>query len=315
MTTSEAEMASRPMQLPKIGWDDTDTNDSGVGSSIENASCNDDVEQPYVSVNKSSSEEGTKQRAVSPRNTVEDLAPIPEDYSMHGGWPDYYSDLFCYPYGLDYDDHRRKGYRYRFCRRLCEDRRYRLLGLLLLIGIVTLYVITLRHQNKQTSVAMEAPLQKQEESERYEMAAMKWHQRSFGRDDGWDGTNYLSAMDFCLEKNANIPCPYEAYCPLGEGKMPLGGNKDEPEGSWAPFFQEGSINEWVSLSSDNSCEKYSTKHDGKPSWGLTGNDAEGFTRHVSCCLNVKGKAGSTSYNEDAPENIARPPLLEEDLAS
>jgi hypothetical protein len=317
MSTSDAEMASRPMQLPKVGWGDADDDGGGVGSTSD-TTAEAGVEMPSLSVRNTSTPtvEGMTQRTVPPRNSIAtdaDLAPIPEDYSMHGGWPDYYSDLFCYP-NIDYDNDRRKGYRYRFCRRLCEDRRYRVLGIILAVAIVAIYITSFSHRNEESLKIVEAPLEKWEEDERYKIAATTYHPLSFGRNDGWTGTNYLAAINFCLEKNKNVPCPYEAICPLGEGRMPLGGFKDEPLGSWAPFFFEGSVNEWVSLSSDNPCEKYSTKHGGKPSWGLTGKDAEGFTRHVSCCRNVKKTAESTSYEENSSDTIARPPLLEEDVA-
>eukprot|EP00984_Skeletonema_dohrnii_P034296 scaffold33521_cov130-Skeletonema_dohrnii-CCMP3373.AAC.2 len=311
MSAGDEEMASRPMQLPKVGWGDVDDDDGGAGSISDNATA-EEVEMPSLSVkNTSSTDEGMTQRAAPARNAIDDLAPIPEDYSMHGGWPDYYSDIFCY--NIDYDDGRRKGYRYRFCRRLCEDRRYRLLGIILVIGTVAIYVTSFWHRDEQSLNLTKAPLEMREQSERYEMAATTYHPSSYGRNDGWTGTSYLAAMDFCLKRNKNIPCPYEAYCPLGEGGMPLGGFKDEDEGSWAPFFSEGFVNEWVSLSRGNPCEKYSTRFDEKPSWGLTGKDAEGFTRHVSCCLNVKRGADSTLNNEKSSDFIARPPLLEEDL--
>lgn len=306
MSTSDEEMASRPMQLPKVGWDDAD----GDNTTAE------EVEMPSLSTKDTSSDDGVTQRAnIAPaRNAIDDLAPIPEDYSMHGGWPDSYSDIFCYPYGVDYDDSRRKGYRYRFCRRLCQDRRYRLLGIILVIGTIVIYATSFSRWGGQSSNLTGEPLENREQSERYEMAATTYHPRSFGRDDGWAGSNYLAAMEFCLKKNKNIPCPYDAYCPLGEGEMPMGGFKEEHEGSWAPFFSEGSVNEWVSLSRGNPCQKYSTMFDEKPSWGLTGKDAEGFTRHVACCLNVKEGSSSTLYNEMSSDVIARPPLLEEDLA-
>jgi hypothetical protein len=258
------------------------------------------------------------QRAVSPRNSLASdagLTPIPEDYSMHGGWPDYYSDLFCYD--TDYDDDRRKGYRYRFFRRLCEDRRYRVLGIILVVAIVTIYITSfLPHRDEESLKVTEAPLEKsaERESESYMIASTTYQPQSFGRKDGWTGSDYLAAITFCIDKGPLLPCPYEALCPLGEGRMPTGGYKNEPLGSWAPFFFEGSVNEWVSLSSDNPCEKYSTKHNEKPSWGLTGKDAEGFTRHVSCCRNIKNAADLTSYEEKSSDTIARPPLLEEDVA-
>jgi len=311
-------MTSRPMQLPKVGWDDAD-DDCGVGNTCA-TTAEAGVEMPSLSIVRNSSgstiDVMTQRAVIVPRNSIAtdaDLAPIPEDYSMHGGWAeDYYSDLFCYP-NIDYNEDRRKGYRYRFCRRLCEDRRYRVFGIILAVAIVAIYITSFSHRDENFLNRTEASLKMWEECERYQIADTTYLPRSFGRNDGWAGTNYLAALNFCLEKNNNVPCPYEAICPLGEGRTPIVGFKDEPLGSWVPFFFEGSVNEWVSLSSDNPCEKFSIKYGEKPSWGLTGKDAEGFTRYVACCRKVTETAES-SYEEKSSDTIARPPLLEEDMA-
>ena len=234
------------------------------------------------------------------------LEPIPEDYSIHGDWPDYHSDL-CRMYS-DYED-RSKEYRYRFCRRLCEDRRYRLIGIILIVAIVVVYSTSFSsHREGKSSAAKQnghesglehltkEELEKREESEHYKTAALTYHPRYFSRKDSeWTGTTYFDAVNFCSQNGDQVPCPYEAYCPMGVRRMPLGGFKDEPDGSWAPFLRDGSINEWVSLSSANPCEKYSTTHSEKPSWGWTGVNSEKFTRHIACCLNVEQTAETTSY--------------------
>lgn len=323
---SDGDTASRPMQLPKVGWDDDDDDDDSVGVAGGDDTNDNAVELGNISssMTRTKSDEGITQRvrASSPDNG--DLEPIPEDYSMHGDWPDYYSDL-CRMYN-DYDD-RSKEYRYRFCRRLCEDRRYRLTGIILIVAIVVVYSTSFSsHREGKSSAAKQSgqesgldehmtkeELEKREESEHYKTAALTYHPRYFSRKDSeWTGTTYFDAVNFCSQNGDQVPCPYEAYCPMGVRRMPLGGFKDEPDGSWAPFLHDGSINEWVSLSSANPCEKYSTTHSEKPSWGWTGVNSEKFTRHIACCLNVEQTAETTSYEGKSSDSIARPPLLEED---
>ena len=104
----------------------------------------------------------------------------------------------------------------------------------------------------------------------------KW----FDRSKGWTGTTHTEAFEFCSDFNFNMPCPYEALCPLGKGSKPLGGYKDDANGAWAPI--QDAPNAWVQLGEDNSCVKYSHLHPGPPAWGEEGGNEE-QTRNIACC--------------------------------
>ncbi|KAL7552991.1 hypothetical protein ACHAWF_016232 [Thalassiosira exigua] len=117
------------------------------------------------------------------------------------------------------------------------------------------------------------------ETEASELAVYdpKW----YGRNDGWIGTTYGEAVDFCSSAN-RLLCPAEAYCPDGNGALPFSGDSSPPldEGVfWGPVADD--INEWVKLDQQNVCSKYSAMHPEKPDWGTTGQ--EDITRHVLCC--------------------------------
>lgn len=107
---------SRPMQLPRVGWgtdeggggdDDATTNSSHSSSTnSDNIIHPTDAGVPLPSINHDGGDVVVL-RALS-RNSEGELAPIPENMSMHGTWPDYYPDILgCYS---DYDE--RKKYRY-----------------------------------------------------------------------------------------------------------------------------------------------------------------------------------------------------------
>jgi hypothetical protein len=123
-----------------------------------------------------------------------------------------------------------------------------------------------------------------------------WYDRS----DGWDGQAYLQAIQFCSSQESRVPCPYEAYCPLGKGETPLGGIK--PEASWAPIFD--GPNAWVQVGNDGSiCELYAERYGYPPSWGLTGEDHADVTKYVMCCLEkpIDTVASGSAEAEATPE--------------
>ena len=65
-------------------------------------------------------------------------------------------------------------------------------------------------------------------------------------------------------------------------KMPYGGSKDEPNGSWAPL--NDAYNEWAQVSDIKACVHYKDMNpEARPAWGLTGENNEDITRHVACC--------------------------------
>eukprot|EP00581_Thalassiosira_minuscula_P005828 CAMPEP_0183746012 /NCGR_PEP_ID=MMETSP0737-20130205/66532_1 /TAXON_ID=385413 /ORGANISM="Thalassiosira miniscula, Strain CCMP1093" /LENGTH=2336 /DNA_ID=CAMNT_0025981691 /DNA_START=12 /DNA_END=7019 /DNA_ORIENTATION=- len=114
-----------------------------------------------------------------------------------------------------------------------------------------------------------------------EKYAPKW----FSRDDGWDGNTYNDAIAFCAQQDSYIPCPYEAYCPEGEGSIPTGGYDGTVE-SWAAIMD--APNGWVQIGSftensvSNSCMPYNSLHDTPPLWGLIGSETE-LTPDIMCC--------------------------------
>jgi len=98
----------------------------------------------------------------------------------------------------------------------------------------------------------------------------KW----FHRPD-WAGTTYSQSLGFC-RKQSMVICPLEAYCPRGrDGTTYDGILMDEPFGSWAPI--RDSANEWVSVSSTNTCTLWSNRNDVPPP------QQEVITRHILCC--------------------------------
>jgi len=114
----------------------------------------------------------------------------------------------------------------------------------------------------------------------------KYAPRWFDRSEGWVGSRYSDAIAFCAAQDSYIPCPYEAYCPLGQGTLPTGGY-DGDEEAWAAIMD--SPNGWVQIGSyqkdsiSNSCMKYNDLHDTPPLWGLMGNADNDITPHLMCC--------------------------------
>mmetsp|Transcript_11472 Transcript_11472/g.25199 ORF Transcript_11472/g.25199 Transcript_11472/m.25199 type:complete len:848 (+) Transcript_11472:701-3244(+) len=76
-------------------------------------------------------------------------------------------------------------------------------------------------------------------------------------------------------------CNYDAICPLGPNSEPLVGYKDNENGSWAPIANDS--NDWVNLSSDSACIRYTHEHPDHPEWGMTGEGNEEITRNIMCC--------------------------------
>jgi len=106
----------------------------------------------------------------------------------------------------------------------------------------------------------------------------------YSKEDGWAGKSYYDTILFCAEKGSRIPCPYEAYCPLGPGAHLLGGGRGEGE-SWAPIIDVP--NGWVQVGSDNTCMPYNAIHVVPPAWGLDVDETDSGIgidiSHVMCC--------------------------------
>lgn len=135
-----------------------------------------------------------------------------------------------------------------------------------------------------------------------EMLEPVWYSRSHG----WNGQTYDAAIEFCAAQESRVPCPYTGMCPLGAGKSPLGGIKDEPNGvSYAPIID--SPNSWVAVGEKGVCETYSSLSGGNaPEWGLTGENNEEMTRNVMCCKEPSRNDGTTGVQQDTIVAESRP---------
>ena len=124
--------------------------------------------------------------------------------------------------------------------------------------------------------------------EAYGYVVEKYAPKWFDRSEGWSGKSYADALAFCSIKDSYIPCPYEAYCPLGPGSLPTGGY-DGTEEAWAAMID--APNSWVQIGSyekndmSNSCMKWNDVpgHDTPPMWGLKGNSDDDITPNIMCC--------------------------------
>ena len=120
----------------------------------------------------------------------------------------------------------------------------------------------------------------------YQGAIFKYQPKLFGRDQGWLGTTYLDAYEFCtgtvLSEDGGTGqydiCPFEAICPLGTNTRPLGGFIE----SWVPI--SNTANDWVQVSQTDGCVKYSAMNEFAPDWGVKGDEGMAMVNHVMCCL-------------------------------
>jgi hypothetical protein len=119
--------------------------------------------------------------------------------------------------------------------------------------------------------------------------AKKFSPISYDRASGWQGQVYIDALQFCSDMGSLVPCPYDAYCPLGPGQHVVGGRKNTT--SYAPLMSIP--NGWVSIGPDNTCMPYNAYNPVPPEWGLTGEGNEEITRHIMCC--AEPEAGSGIY--------------------
>jgi len=120
----------------------------------------------------------------------------------------------------------------------------------------------------------------------------KYYARWYNRSDGWKGQTYTESLIFCAKKGTAIPCPYEAYCPMGPGKNVLGGMRTEE--SYAPMID--APNGWVSVGPSNTCLPQNALNP-PPEWGLTGMGSEEFTRHILCCTEPENGLGIPILDE------------------
>ena len=325
----------RQLQLPRVGWGtDNDGNDGG-GSTTN-------TEIP--SVNNNNNSDNVSVRSHSRNSQEVDLAPIPEDMSMHGD-SSWMSD-----YDYYYDDRRR--YRYRrvgpnFYRRLCA------VILIVFAAIVGSKMgrvgdkkkkqIIIPEQSSESGNIAEDDNNAGVESNNsdntsenddlvYQMIVdtldpLVFDDSSKSPKNEWDGS-FFQAFEFCGKNFSRVPCPYVAYCPLGPGKAPFGGARIDVGSSWAPIYKHSRENgdeaDWVSLGNvPGICDLYSQQNNGEqPAWGDISAEAKDkaleITRHLMCCLEPTDDDSSNSIKVQIdrpygqPASIDLPPSLEED---
>ena len=130
-------------------------------------------------------------------------------------------------------------------------------------------------------------LNTEEELTAFHDVMAKYEPMEYDRFNGWYGSSYPDAYDFCGHLSFSDDairyeiCPYEVVCPWGPNKVPLSGYK---QGTWMPISDNP--NDWAQLGHESPCFKYSDEHEYPPDWG--GDRAEGGyadeTSHVMCCL-------------------------------
>jgi len=105
------------------------------------------------------------------------------------------------------------------------------------------------------------------------LLAESHHPVWYTRSDGWMGTTWQEAREFCSSRgNSNSGdvddgtvvelCPYEVYCPTGPHHIPYGGYRvDESASNASSSSSRAPIsdlpNGWVQVGSDNACVQYS----------------------------------------------------------
>lgn len=334
---TEQQSSPRPLQLPKIGWDD----DGGDNEAIQPENTTDMAIPPVTNTEKTFHRSGSMSRSVQ-----SDLTSIPEDFSIHGGaWPGYPDIVLC----CDYDADKRKY-------RKCSPRlRLKLCALITVMAVIAtgMMMLTNRQQKQEALKSQQQQLLQQELFDS-EMDSQESRNNGYEGDgvdlyqaivdsfdpimfddrtsqwDEWDGT-YFHAYKFCGKEFSRSPCPYIAYCPMGPGRPPLGGVKVSSADSWAPINnlmhdEDGmSHNDWVQLGSKGTCELYTTRYGHPPEWGSFRGNGDMIQNEtptalhvelsVMCCTDSSGGAGDDrrSVSTD-PDSIRRPPTLEEDEA-
>jgi len=124
----------------------------------------------------------------------------------------------------------------------------------------------------------------------------RWHDR----DSGWDGRTYTDAFKFCAEHDSSVPCPYEAYCPLGPNEHVVGIDSIKRHGigavGYAPIVDVP--NGWVSIGTEQTCVPYNAFNPYPPEWGMTGRGNEEMTRFIMCCHEPEEGFGLHSMDEE-----------------
>ncbi|KAL7462817.1 hypothetical protein ACHAXS_003191 [Conticribra weissflogii] len=140
-----------------------------------------------------------------------------------------------------------------------------------------------------------------EQKQTIEEMTIRYDPAWFTRSDGWVGQTYSSAIEFCSSQQSMVPCPLEAYCPLGKESMPYGGLKSDST-AWAPVYDKA--NEWVQIGqAEKACVLFSEVNGSTPNWGVSGEKNEELTRHIMCCREADEK-GAAGGEDDVQSAVA-----------
>ena len=134
----------------------------------------------------------------------------------------------------------------------------------------------------------------------YEIAEATFSPELYLRSDNWDGTTYAASEEFCADKGGNL-CPYRAVCVLGPDSEPISGYRGDVD-AWVPLSD--GVNEWVQVSSNNACVKYSSTSDGGPEWGISG--SEELTENLLCCYAFGVAPTESSTDIDSQVEVEAP---------
>ena len=128
-----------------------------------------------------------------------------------------------------------------------------------------------------------AKMSQQEFDEIYYRVGAKFHPVTFTSAQGWTGSTYGDALEFCAVNYSKIPCPYDAICPFAANGPPIGGIVDSADSAWAPIID--SANGWVQIGDKDHCVKHADLKPHPPLWGLDDKEDEGavLTPRLVCC--------------------------------
>jgi hypothetical protein len=80
----------------------------------------------------------------------------------------------------------------------------------------------------------------------------------YSRSDGWEGTTYTSANEFCSSQGGKTICPFQLYCPDGPGGVPFAASAQQAlleydSLFWSPVMNGLGEEAWAGIGMANQC--------------------------------------------------------------
>jgi hypothetical protein len=80
----------------------------------------------------------------------------------------------------------------------------------------------------------------------------------YSRSDGWEGTTYQSANEFCSSQDGKSICPFQLYCPDGPGGVPFAASAQQAlleydSLFWSPVMNGLGEEAWAGIGMANQC--------------------------------------------------------------